>query len=131
MNYPYYMPQVQQYQNLQPTPMSATPIPATTDERIWVQNETGAESYLVAANGFVRLWDSNKPYFYEKRADASGRPFPIVTYKYEKVEPRAEMRIEYEDKIKSLEARIKALEERKNYEQKIVFCDPVKLGSGF
>ena len=29
-----------------------------------------AEAYLVAPNGFVRLWDANKPMFYEKRADA-------------------------------------------------------------
>lgn len=45
-----------------------------TDERIWVQGQNAAEAYLVAANGFVRLWDSSKPVFYEKRADASGRP---------------------------------------------------------
>lgn len=110
MNYPFYMPQYQPTQ-MQPTQMSVT----NQDERIWVQNETGAESYLVAANGFVRLWDSNKPYFYEKRADASGRPFPIVAYRYEKVEPQVESKIEYEDKIKSLESRIKALEEREHY----------------
>ena len=31
----------------------------TQDERIWVQNETSAEAYLLAPNGFARLWDSS------------------------------------------------------------------------
>lgn len=52
------------------------------DDRIWVASESAAEAFLVAANGFVRLWDSNKPLFYEKRADMNGRPMPLVTYEY-------------------------------------------------
>lgn len=55
---------------------------ATQDDRIWVSSESAAESFLVAANGFVRLWDSNKPVFYEKRADMNGRPMPLVAYEY-------------------------------------------------
>lgn len=54
------------------------------DDRIWVQNENAAEAYLVAANSFVRLWDSQKPVFYEKRSDAIGRPFPMEVYEYKK-----------------------------------------------
>ena len=44
------------------------------DERIWVQGQGGADAYLVAPNGFVRLWDATRPVFYEKRADHTGRP---------------------------------------------------------
>lgn len=55
---------------------------AGQDDRIWVASESAAEAFLVAANGFVRLWDSNKPVFYEKRADMNGRPMPLVAYEY-------------------------------------------------
>lgn len=115
MNYPYYggyMPQYQP-QQMQPTQMSATNH-LNTDERIWVQNETAAEAYLVAANSFVRLWDSSRPVFYEKHADASGRPYPITAYKYEKIENQPSFSENgtsvYEQRITSLEARISALE---------------------
>lgn len=68
----------------QPTaPAQAPQVPQVTqDDRIWVSSESAAESFLVAANGFVRLWDSNKPVFYEKRADMNGRPMPLVAYEY-------------------------------------------------
>lgn len=58
------------------------PQQATQDERIWVQSAQAAESYLVAPNSFVRLWNTNLPEFYEKRADATGRPLPMETYTY-------------------------------------------------
>lgn len=52
------------------------------DERIWVQGQGAAEAYLVAPNSFVRLWDSQAPIFYEKRADQTGRPFlEVFEYK--------------------------------------------------
>lgn len=68
-------------------PLGQPPAPMQTpqagqDDRIWVASESAAEAFLVAANGFVRLWDSNKPVFYEKRADMSGRPMPLVAYEY-------------------------------------------------
>ena len=56
------------------------------DDRIWVANEAAANAYMVTANGFVRLWDSGAPLFYEKQADATGRPLPMVVYEYK---PRA------------------------------------------
>lgn len=119
MNYPYYNGYIPQYQpqNLQPAQMS----PAnqllnqqSPDNRIWVQNETAAEAYLVAANSFVRLWDSSRPVFYEKQADATGRPLPLVAYKYEKIanEPVLDTNgtSVYEQKFNALERRILALE---------------------
>ena len=69
-----------QMQMQQASPMQGQQ--AGQDDRIWVSSESAAESFLVAANGFVRLWDSNKPVFYEKRADMNGRPMPLVAYEY-------------------------------------------------
>lgn len=95
------MPQMQQMPQIQ--------TPANPDERIWVQNETAAESYLVAPGGFVRLWDSAKQVFYEKRADNSGRPYPMDVYEYTRREEKTET-VDYADMISKLEARIEALE---------------------
>lgn len=102
----------------QPLPEQLTPYQqqqaATlqTDERIWVQNQTAAESYLVAPNSFVRLWDSSKNVFYEKRADPTGRPF-MDAFKYERItgNPATEEQKDvYGPKISDLEKRIIALE---------------------
>lgn len=88
------------------------------DERIWVQNETSAEAYLVAPNGFVRLWDSNKPVFYEKRADASGRPYPIEVFEYKRRQapaPQVEecMPSDLDARFEALSKRIEVLENAK------------------
>lgn len=95
-----------------------------TDDRIWVQGEGAAQAYLVAANGFVRLWDSQEPVFYEKRADATGKPYMEV-YEYkpkrsespktsffdkpQTVEGTNELKAEIDD----LKARISALESKR------------------
>lgn len=55
------------------------------DERIWVQSATAAENYLVAPNSFVRLWDSTLNRFYERKTDATGRPFPLRIFEYKEV----------------------------------------------
>lgn len=94
------------------------PQQATQDERIWVQNATAAEAYLVAPNSFVRLWDSSRPVFYEKRADATGRPLPIEVYEYTKrsgMQTQAQdiSHIDYGKEIESLKARLTALESMK------------------
>lgn len=92
------------------------------DERIWVQNETSAEAYLLAPNGFARLWDSSKPVFYEKRADATGRPLPMDIYKYERVLPNVAnldnnvsnlSKEEIDAKFEEITQRIEALESTK------------------
>ena len=70
------MPQMPQ-QQVQPTPP-----PQPIDEKIWVTGEEGANAYLVARGEFVRLWDDKDNIFYEKEADASGRP-TLRTYRYE------------------------------------------------
>lgn len=86
----------------------------TQDERIWVSNEQAAESYLLAPSGFVRLWDSSKPVFYEKRADATGRPLPMDVYEYSRVMPQ--IATPNDDTIKlsfdDINAKIDAINER-------------------
>lgn len=129
--YPAQQMQSQQYQNPQyqiPAFNQMSPSQASVtsqDERIWVQGEGAAQAYLVAPNSFVRLWDSQSPVFYEKRADQSGRPY-METYEYKRKDlqtpsqsvPQATPAIDYGDKINALEARIEALEGgRKDAEQ--------------
>lgn len=90
---------------------------ATQDDRIWVASESAAEAFLVAANGFVRLWDSNKPVFYEKRADMNGRPMPLVAYEYKirdaAAAPEA-VNPDFEKRLSALEDKIKAMEGTKH-----------------
>lgn len=52
------------------------------DDKIYVASKAAAEAYYVVPNGFVRLWDSNKNTFYEKRTDANGRVLPLQEYDY-------------------------------------------------
>lgn len=76
-----YAPYLQNYQqNYQPTQQNTS-----QDERIWVSNQQAAESYLVAPNGFVRLWDNAQSRFYEKSADCTGRPLQMRVYEYKEV----------------------------------------------
>lgn len=89
------------------------------DERIWVPSAAAAEAFPVAANSFVRLWHSTQPIFYEKSADAIGRPSPLIAYEYKILGTDTEQQtqqiqavntLDYEQRIKSLEERIEALE---------------------
>lgn len=86
------------------------------DERIWVPSAAAAEAYPIAANGFVRLWHSTQPIFYEKSADAAGRPFPMIAYEYKLMgadteqQPTAVEIPDYEPRFKALEERLEALE---------------------
>lgn len=105
-----------QFQSMYQAPVFQQQPAQQLDERIWVANEQAAESYLVAPNSFVRLWDSNKNQFYEKRSDASGRPMPIECYKYERITARQGMNesiatVDYQKQIDGLNGRIKAIEE--------------------
>lgn len=52
---------------------------------IWVQGESGAKSYLVAAGRTVLLMDSEDSKFYIKSTDISGVPLPIRTFSYEEL----------------------------------------------
>lgn len=93
---------------------------SSNDERIWVQNQTSAEAYLVAPNGFVRLWDANRPVFYEKKADPTGRPYPLEVYEYTRQAARSDVDAAKADKtitdeIERLKSRLSALEKEVRY----------------
>lgn len=99
------------------TPGQNAPAAALPDDRIWVQGEVAATSWPVTANGFVRLWDSTAHVFYEKRADAQGKPLPMEIFDYtrrggEPVEQRPEN--SYEDRLKNIEDRLTAIETEKD-----------------
>lgn len=62
--------------------------PKPANQRIWVQGEAGAKSYLVAPNSTVDLWDSEKMSIYIKSADASGIPsIRTIDYKFREEAP--------------------------------------------
>lgn len=92
------------------------------DERIWVQGEEAAKAFLVCPSSFVRLWDTQKNVFYEKRADASGKP-SLTMYKYDLCNAEAstdgqnasEPIVDYQKEIDALKTKITALEERMAY----------------
>ena len=90
---------------------------APQDDRIWVASESAAEAFQMVPNGFVRLWDSNKPIFYEKRADMNGRPMPLVAYEYKirdaAAAPEA-VNPDFEKRLSALEDKIKAMEGTKH-----------------
>ncbi len=52
-------------------------------QRVWVQGETGAKSYIVQPGDSVDLWDSERQTIYIKSADASGIPkMMIIDYQF-------------------------------------------------
>ena len=109
----YFSPQMQPMQQPQ-MPMQGQQAPQ--DDRIWVASESAAEAFQMVPNGFVRLWDSNKPIFYEKRADMNGRPMPLVAYEYKIRDAAAPEAVnpDFEKRLSALEDKIKAMEGTKH-----------------
>ena len=64
-----YQPQMVQQPMPQPMPTQTQP-----DPMLWVLGQTEAESYPVAPNNVVTLWDKNTPTIYIKSANAQGVP---------------------------------------------------------
>lgn len=108
-NYPY------QSQNYTPQPQIQ---PQTDNGIVWVQGESGAKSYFVAAGKSALLMDSEEQKFYIKSADISGMPLPLRTFTYteEKAPTASNMAInitpdnfitreEFESKIAELTAK--------------------------
>lgn len=48
------------------------------DDRLWVEGEEAARSYLVAAGSSAVLWDNNRDTIYFKQTDPTGRPLPMM-----------------------------------------------------
>lgn len=112
-----YFPQMQPTIQQMPMGQNSAPPQSTQDDRIWVASESAAEAFLVAANGFVRLWDSNKPVFYEKRADMNGRPMPLVAYEYKIRDSGPTMEAVtagFEQRLVAVEEKLKQMEGTKN-----------------
>lgn len=109
----YFSPQMQPMQQPQ-MPMQGQQAPQ--DDRIWVASESAAEAFQMVPNGFVRLWDSNKPIFYEKRADINGRPMPLVAYEYKIRDAAAPEAVnpDFEKRLSALEDKMKAMEGTKH-----------------
>lgn len=108
--------------NYFPQPMQQPQMPMQNqqppqDDRIWVASESAAEAFQMVPNGFVRLWDSNKPVFYEKRADMNGRPMPIVSYEYkirDAATAQETINPDFEKRLAALEEKIKSMEGTKH-----------------
>lgn len=59
--------------------------PAMNNSIIWVQGESGAKAYPVAAGSTVLLMDSESEAFYIKTTDTNGMPKPLKKYTYSEV----------------------------------------------
>ena len=68
------MPIQQQMPMQQPIQQMPMAQPAPTNDMLWVLGQTEAESYLVAPNNSVTLWDKNKDTVYIKSVNAQGVP---------------------------------------------------------
>lgn len=67
-----YQPMNQPYQAQMPTQPMPTPTP--NNDMIFVLGQNEAESYPVAPNATVTMWDKNQKTFYIKTANAQGIP---------------------------------------------------------
>lgn len=79
MNYgyaPFYMPQGFGGQNYaQPITQPSSPPPSQAESTmLWVLNKNEADSYPVAPNNSVVLWDKNSPTIYVKSMNSNGVP---------------------------------------------------------
>lgn len=71
---PYYFPTTYQPYQMYQQPQYQQPAQQPQTSIIWVSGEQEAQSYPVAPNNAVALWDSNGAAIYLKQADASGKP---------------------------------------------------------
>ena len=68
------MPDMLNQQKMQYQQMPQQPMAMHNDPMLWVLGQTEAESYPVAPNNTVTLWDKNQPTIYIKSANAQGVP---------------------------------------------------------
>jgi hypothetical protein len=70
-------------------------IPAPTNDMIWVLGEVEAQSYPVAPNNTVTLWDKNQKTIYIKSANAQGVPSMQILDFTERVQNGSQMPVEH------------------------------------
>lgn len=68
------MPDMLNQQKMQYQQMPQQTMPTQAEPMLWVLGQTEAESYPVAPNNTVTLWDKNNPTIYIKSANAQGVP---------------------------------------------------------
>lgn len=119
---PFSQPIQQPQQMPMQTPIQQMPMvqQMPTNDMIWVLGQTEAESYLVAPNNSVTLWDKNKDTVYIKSVNAQGIPsMRILDYTERTADNAPKMPIEHEckcgskfvsiDKFNALESEFEAL----------------------
>ena len=68
-------------QPIQQMPMQNVPQPTPSNDMIWVLSEGEAQSYPVAPNNTVILWDKNDPVVYIKSVNSQNIPsFRVLDY---------------------------------------------------
>jgi transglutaminase/protease-like cytokinesis protein 3 len=79
-----YQPQMQQAAFQQPVQQPQQQIQQNLPQQIsnvWIYDESEIANYPIAPNNAVRFWIANKPVFFEKSADATGKP-TLKVYDY-------------------------------------------------
>jgi hypothetical protein len=78
----------QPYQAPMQTPVQPMPTPTPSNDMIWVLGQTEAESYPVAPNATVTMWDKNRDTVYIKSVNAQGVPsIEILDYTKRSLNP--------------------------------------------
>lgn len=116
-----------QYQQPMQAPqmqMQNQPTPQPSNDMIWVLGEIEAQSYPVAPNNTVTLWDKNETTIYIKSVNAQGVPsmrildfterFPNTPKTAEKHECQCGNKYASKEQIEALETKFEALEAKFN-----------------
>jgi hypothetical protein len=113
-----------QYQQPMQMPMQNQPTPQPSNDMIWVLGEIEAQSYPVAPNNTVTLWDKNETTIYIKSVNAQGIPsmrildfserLPNAPKTAEKHECQCGDNFVSKDKFAALEKKFEALEAKFN-----------------
>lgn len=113
-----------QYQQQMQMPMQNQPTPQPSNDMIWVLGEIEAQSYPVAPNNTVTLWDKNETTIYIKSVNAQGIPsmrildfserVPNAPKTAEKHECQCGNKYASKEQFEALETKFKALEAKFN-----------------
>lgn len=79
---PVQQPIPQPYQNTVPVAPQQPTATVQSDDRIFVNGEQEALSWVVLRGQSVRLWDRNGTTFYIKAVSDTGQPLPLEIYDY-------------------------------------------------
>lgn len=123
-NQPESQNQFGQYQQPMQMPMQNQPTPQPSNDMIWVLGEIEAQSYPVAPNNTVTLWDKNETTIYIKSVNAQGIPsmrildfserVPNAPKTAEKHECQCGNKYASKEQFEALETKFKALEAKIN-----------------